>query len=85
MAIGLALMAALAALWGCAEYAKTYNALAGVEPMVTAPGGKVVYSRSECIGAVVNNVCQGSILPKTATHPTCYGEMINGRCTGPLF
>lgn len=47
--------------------------------------GTKVYRADECIGAVVNGVCHGSILPKTANHPTCYGQMINGQCTGPMF
>jgi hypothetical protein len=44
-----------------------------------------VYSPDECIGAIVNGVCHGSILPKSAYHRTCYGEMLNGQCTGPMF
>jgi len=56
--------------------------------MVTAPnagGGQTVYSPSECIGPIVMGVCHGAILPHSATHPTCYGQMINGICTGPMF
>ncbi|WP_257296733.1 hypothetical protein [Endozoicomonas sp. YOMI1] len=53
---------------------------------VTQPNhGTKVYRSDECIGAVVNGVCHGSILPKTANHPTCHGQMINGKCTGPMF
>ncbi len=47
--------------------------------------GTKVYREDECIGSIVNGVCHGSILPKTANHPTCYGQMINGQCTGPMF
>ncbi|WP_422463223.1 MULTISPECIES: hypothetical protein [unclassified Endozoicomonas] len=47
--------------------------------------GTKVYRADECIGSIVNGVCHGSILPKTANHPTCYGQMINGQCTGPMF
>jgi hypothetical protein len=49
-------------------------------------GGQTVYSRHECIGAVVNGQCFGSILPDySRPHPTCYGQMLNGMCTGPMY
>lgn len=49
-------------------------------------GGLTVYSPNECIGAVVMGQCHGSILPDySRPHPTCYGQMLNGICTGPLF
>lgn len=48
-------------------------------------GDNSVYSPDECIGAVVNGQCHGSVLPKAGYHETCYGEMIGGRCTGPQF
>lgn len=49
-------------------------------------GGQTVYSSNECIGAVVNGQCYGSILPDySRPHPTCYGQMLNGMCTGPMF
>lgn len=44
-----------------------------------------VYRQDECIGAIVNGVCHGSILPKSGYRPTCYGQMLSGRCTGPMF
>jgi hypothetical protein len=48
--------------------------------------GQSVYSRQECIGAVVNGQCYGSILPDySRPHATCYGHMLNGICTGPMF
>lgn len=47
--------------------------------------GSKVYSSEECIGAVVNGVCHGSILPKPGYRKTCHGTMINGQCTGPMF
>lgn len=49
------------------------------------PQGTTVYDPSECVGAVVNGVCHGGIVPNQATHPVCHGEMINGTCTGPMF
>jgi hypothetical protein len=49
-------------------------------------GGQTVYSPRECIGAVVMGQCHGSILPDYGRpHPTCYGQMLNGICTGPMF
>jgi hypothetical protein len=49
-------------------------------------GGQTVYSQHECIGAVVMGQCHGSILPDySRPHPTCYGQMLNGVCTGPMF
>ncbi len=51
---------------------------------VTAHGQKV-YRADECVGAVVNGQCHGSIIPKSTNRPTCYGDMINGQCTGPMF
>jgi hypothetical protein len=60
-----------------------------VENVIVAPNigdGQTVYSPSECIGAVVMGVCHGSILPDySRPHPTCYGQMLNGICTGPMF
>lgn len=47
--------------------------------------GTEVYSQSECIGPLINGVCQGAIVPNAAYHQTCHGEMLNGQCTGPMF
>jgi hypothetical protein len=62
---------------------------APVGSMVGAPnfgGGQTVYSQGECIGAVVMGQCHGSILPDySRPHPTCYGQLLNGICTGPMF
>lgn len=44
-----------------------------------------VYRRDECIGPVIMGECKGSILPKGGYRPTCYGEWLNGQCTGPMF
>jgi hypothetical protein len=46
--------------------------------------GQPVYRAQDCIGAVVNGVCHGST---GAAQPmaTCYGQMLNGQCTGPQF
>jgi len=47
--------------------------------------GQQVYSPNECVGPIVMGVCHGAILPQSANHPTCYGQMLNGICTGPMF
>jgi len=47
--------------------------------------GQPVYSPDECTGTVVAGVCHGQILPQAAYHPQCYGQMLNGVCTGPMF
>jgi len=47
--------------------------------------GQTVYSSGDCIGAVVNGVCHGTIAPGATSLGTCYGEMIGGVCTGPMF
>lgn len=46
--------------------------------------GQPVYRAQDCIGAVVNGVCHGST---GAAQPQaiCYGQMLNGQCTGPRF
>ncbi len=46
---------------------------------------QTVYSESECIGPVIMGVCRGTIVPHGGYHKTCYGTMLNGECTGPLF
>ena len=45
--------------------------------------GQPVYNSSQCIGAVVNGVCNGSTMGGPIG--TCHGEMLNGQCTGPMF
>jgi len=46
--------------------------------------GQPVYREQDCIGAVVNGVCHGSI-GAAQSQATCYGQMLNGQCTGPQF
>src|SRR6266436_2784487 len=58
----------------------------GVATVRNFGAGQAVYSSHECIGAVVMGVCHGSILPDYShPHATCYGQMLNGVCTGPMF
>ena len=47
--------------------------------------GVAVYSPSQCIGAIVNGECHGSIMPNGSQPMTCHGQMLNGQCTGPMF
>lgn len=54
------------------------------DPPVTPIPGTPVYQASECIGAVVAGVCHGSVVPDGVPQ-RCYGQMINGQCTGPQF
>jgi len=44
-----------------------------------------VYSADECVGPVIMGRCHGSIIPKSAWQKKCYGQMLNGQCTGPMF
>lgn len=73
---------------GANDGPQTPGALSPTEnsPTVAPPPNQhTIYSPSQCIGAVVNGVCHGTIMPDAAYHPTCYGEMVNGICTGPMF
>ncbi len=47
--------------------------------------GTPVYREDQCIGAVVNGVCHGTILAPGYNAPRCYGQMLFGKCTGPMF
>jgi hypothetical protein len=47
-------------------------------------GGQPVINSGDCIGAVVAGVCHGTPAPGAPT-ATCYGQMIGGICTGPMF
>ena len=53
--------------------------------ILPTPISQKVYSADECVGALVNGVCHGTIIPNAGYHKTCYGEMLFGRCTGPMF
>ena len=44
-----------------------------------------VYDASECIGAVVNGRCHGSIIRQPRYHETCYGSWVMGKCVGAQF
>jgi hypothetical protein len=55
------------------------------DPPVAPQSGTPVYKESDCIGAVVNGVCHGTIQSTDPMPQRCYGQMINGKCTGPQF
>jgi len=60
----------------------------GTKPPVSAgpkQPGTPVYPKDTCTGPVVNGVCQGGVIPRDAWQKRCYGEMLNGKCTGPMF
>ena len=65
-----------------ARYAQSSNIRQNQQ---TGQPGTPVYSSDECVGAIVNGVCHGSIIPKSAVPVRCYGTMINGQCTGAMF
>lgn len=46
--------------------------------------GVPVYRSDECAGTIVAGVCHGTVIPKQAYRPRCYGQMLNGVCTGTL-
>lgn len=52
---------------------------------VNSNGGVTVYSPDECIGPVIMGECKGSLVPQGGCHKTCYGSMLNGQCTGPMY
>ena len=54
-------------------------------PAGSHPVGTTVYPASSCVGAVVNGVCNGQLMPDGGYHPVCYGTMLYGQCTGPQF
>jgi hypothetical protein len=47
--------------------------------------GQPVYNPNECTGPIVMRECQGQIVPEAAYHPRCYGQMLYGAYTGPMF
>ena len=54
-------------------------------PAVPQPGTPA-YGSDECIGTVVNGVCNGSVIDTDPARKRCYGRWLpNGTCTGPLF
>jgi hypothetical protein len=60
-------------------------AAAGAAVQKGVAHGEKIYSADECIGPVIMGRCEGTILPKSSYHPTCYGEWLGDRCTGPMY
>ena len=72
---------------GCADIYSphSYSGASALPAPIGLHQGQKVYSADECVGAVVNGLCHGTIIPKTGSRKTCYGEMISGICTGPMY
>jgi len=93
--LGTVALAALVALAGFTARADPPRSDAPAPPdaeeeVVVAPAtphdeGQKVYRASECIGAVVNGVCHGSVIDTDPARPTCHGAWVAGRCTGPQY
>ena len=82
------LIAALLFLWltGCAELGSRFvDPGSRIDALEQGRVGTPVYRADECIGAVVNGVCHGSVIAPPDLKPRCYGAMLNGQCTGPMF
>lgn len=48
--------------------------------------GVPIYLPGECIGAIVNGVCRGSVIDTNPQRPRCHGVLMpDGSCTGPVF
>ena len=58
-----------------------------LQPPATLPGeGVPIYRASECIGAVVAGVCNGTVIDTEPMRPRCHGTLLpDGTCTGPVF
>jgi hypothetical protein len=77
----------------CTYSAPAAASITGVPSIVEEPDtaveapqqfGQPVINSGDCIGAVVNGVCHGTQAPGAPT-VTCYGQMLNGIFTGPMF
>jgi len=57
-----------------------------VSPQQNIPNqGIPVYDSGACIGSVINGECNGTIQPKAGYQKRCHGQMLFGKCTGPMF
>lgn len=87
-ALALAIALALSSPLGCFAAVPSGILRAQAPPQRVQraePAGEPVYHASECIGAVVNGRCHGTIMPEPRPHPRCYGQWVMGHCTGPQF
>jgi len=64
---------------GCASYSPGPRPTAHLSG-VTLPDQLTMYSADQCIGAIVNGVCHGSVTGQPIG--TCYGSVLAGRCLG---
>ncbi len=50
---------------------------------VTLPNQSEMYAADQCIGAVVNGVCHGSVIGQPVG--ICHGTVLNGECIGVVL
>lgn len=82
----LLLLVGVLTLFGCADMRALHElSLQAQRDHVSAFAGDVVYHESECVGAVVNGICHGSVMPEPRYHERCYGPMLAGECVGAQF
>lgn len=81
----LSIMIALVALTACGRVPiRQYNWQQNTgQPPIQQ--GIPVYGAGQCIGAVVNGVCNGTIQQNGSFPRVCHGQMVGGICTGPMF
>ena len=75
----LAIVALMLSAAGCATYSsgpRPNDHLSGV----TLPNQLTMYAADQCIGAVVNSVCHGSVIGQPIG--ICHGSILAGRCLG---
>ena len=50
------------------------------------PGNTCDTQSQGCFGAVVNGVCNGTVIDTEPARPRCHGTLLpDGTCTGPVF
>ena len=47
--------------------------------------GVIVFDETQCAGTFAHGLCQGQSRPRTTLAPICHGQIIDGRCAGPIF
>ncbi len=64
---------------GCESYSSGPSPTAHLSG-VTLPNQSAIYAAEQCIGAVVDGVCYGSVIGKPIG--TCHSAVLGGRCLG---
>jgi hypothetical protein len=57
----------------------------GRSPHPVLGPGVIVYDESQCAGTFAHGLCRGQSRPRTSLEPVCHGQIIDGRCAGPIF